>query len=221
MFFSGCHFSFLVGGVVFYVKKTEILHHGNKRTRRGDRFFDELPTTSGAAATPTPPPPPPPTVTRIPDGKASTPSPRPNTADTNDDETRASHPIMAGSNKVKPPFLPNVPYLRTPLDLQLASGTPAFTNFTPGFTETLDYVFIEGGGADNGMPTQAAEAAVLAVEGAGGADGGGGEGGGGGGTVAVAPMPEEGPLRATTPGLPSETFPSDHVSLVVDLVLSA
>lgn len=33
----------------------------------------------------------------------------------------------------------------------------------------------------------------------------------------VAPMPEEGTLRAATPGLPSETIPSDHVSLVLDL----
>ena len=54
------------------------------------------------------------------------------------------------------------------------------------------------------MPAGAAEDdAVLRVEGA----------------AAVAPMPEEGPLRATTPGLPSETFPSDHVSLAVDLEL--
>ncbi|CAN0492887.1 unnamed protein product, partial [Ectocarpus sp. 12 AP-2014] len=113
----------------------------------GDRFFDELPTTSGAAATATPSPPPPPT-SRIPDGKASTASPRPNNATNNKDNeaTLTSHPSVAGSKAKPSPFLPNVPYLRTPLDLQLASGTPAFTNFTPEFTETLDYVFIEGAG---------------------------------------------------------------------------
>lgn len=33
----------------------------------------------------------------------------------------------------------------------------------------------------------------------------------------VAPMLEEGTLRAVVPGLPSETIPSDHVSLVLDL----
>ena len=132
-----------------------------------------------------------------------------------------SDPMIA-SPGAKRPFLPGVPYLRVPLDLGLASGTPSFTNFTPEFTETLDYVFIEGGsksdnsgsagpagGGSAGVP---AAGAVLSVERA--VDGGGDE------ATAVAPMPEEAPLRAATPGLPSETFPSDHVSLVVDLVLS-
>ncbi|CAN0396487.1 unnamed protein product [Laminaria digitata] len=81
--------------------------------------------------------------------------------------------------------------MRAQLGLELVSGTPSFTNFTPEFTDTLDYVFIEGG-AGTGRRR-------------------GGE--------TVAPMPEEGVLRAVTPGLPSETYPSDHVSLVVDLAL--
>lgn len=108
--------------------------------------------------------------------------------------------------------------MRLQLGLELVSGAPAFTNFTPEFTETLDYVFIEGGArGDNGRKrdtkdTELENEAVLTVD-----DGGGGE------VVrwaAVAPMPEEGPLRAMTPGLPSETFPSDHVSVVVDLALT-
>lgn len=106
------------------------------------------------------------------------------------------------------PFLAGVPYLRLQLGLQLASGIPSFTNFTPEFTDTLDYVFIEGGGG-SGMGRGEApgqETPVVMVE-----KGARGE------TEAVAPMPEERTLRAMTPGLPSETFPSDHVSLVVDL----
>lgn len=134
------------------------------------------------------------------------------------------------------PAIP-VPYLRmTRLALRLASGTPAFTNFTPEFTETLDWVFIDGGGVEEGGRNSGSSAAIG---GACGSSRNGGDrsrqtegtcdvlvlgrgsdsGGRDGGTGHVAPMPEEGPLRALTPGLPSETYPSDHVSLVVDLEL--
>ncbi|CAN0448111.1 unnamed protein product, partial [Scytosiphon promiscuus] len=75
--------------------------------------------------------------------------------------------------------------LRSTLDLALASGTPAFTNFTPEFTETLDYVFVDGGRREE-----------------------------------KAAAGSDGSTSATTPGLPSEAFPSDHVSLVVDLLFS-
>lgn len=120
------------------------------------------------------------------------------------------------------PQLP-VPYIRLGMKLELASGTPAFTNFTPEFTETLDYVFIEGGkgriltrspnvGFASGSEERVGlkqEPRVLELDGR--------EAGVGG----VAPMPEGEALRALTPGLPTETFPSDHVSLVLDLELSA
>lgn len=126
------------------------------------------------------------------------------------DPTAATAPRAA--LKQGRPFLPGVPYLRVPLGLELVSGAPSFTNFTPEFTELLNYVFIEGGRAGTGgtansggggVLTGATEVAALRVE----------------GEAAVAPMPQEAPLRAVTSGLPSKTFPSDHVSLVVDLEL--
>lgn len=136
------------------------------------------------------------------------------------DDGRARHPQ---------PLLP-LPYMRLQLGLELATSTPAFTNFTPGFTDTLDYVFIEPGstvagqrgqiraagmaiGAQRGQAASCdekegtfIERPILAVQEAGG--------------NAVAPMPEEQSLRAITPGLPTEVFPSDHVSLIVDLELT-
>lgn len=134
------------------------------------------------------------------------------------------------------PVIP-VPYLRmTRLALRLASGTPAFTNFTPEFTETLDWIFIDGGGVEDGGRNSGSSAAVGGACGSSSSSGdrsgrtggtcdflvlgrGSDSGMGDGGAGHVAPMPEEGPLRALTPGLPSETYPSDHVSLVVDLEL--
>lgn len=152
-----------------------------------------------------------------------TPSPGSDTATTSGD---ASDPVVCLTTNTKRRFLSGVPYLRVPLDLELATGTPPFTNFTPEFTETLDYVFIEGGNkggragpsSHNSLPARAVEEVVLAVEGAG--EGCGTKGVDAAAAAAIAPMPEEGPLRAITPGLPSEAFPSDHISLVVDLVLS-
>lgn len=114
--------------------------------------------------------------------------------------------------------------MRSQLGLKLVSGTPSFTNFTPEFTDTLDYVFIEGAaglgrrkGESSDVAGSSERHVVLSVE----SSGAGGRGGGGAAAAAaaVAPMPEEGVLRAMTPGLPSETYPSDHVSLVVDLEL--
>ena len=117
--------------------------------------------------------------------------------------------------------------MRAQLGLELVSGTPSFTNFTPDFTDTLDYVFIEGGAelsrrrgesSDSAGPGESK--AVLSVEGRGAGRGGEeGKAAAVAAAAAVAPMPEEGELRAMTPGLPSETYPSDHVSLVVDLAL--
>lgn len=177
---------------------------------RGDRFFDETSAAAGTAA-----------LSKK-GGDVLTASPGSNTAGD------ASEPVVSPTTTTttKRRFLQGVPYLRVPLGLELASGTPPFTNFTPDFTETLDYVFIEGGkkggaqadpGSSNGSPARAVEEGFLAVEGAGKDRGGKGVDTA---AAAIAPMPEEGSLRAITPGLPSEAFPSDHISLVVDLVLS-
>ncbi|CAM9309857.1 unnamed protein product [Pylaiella littoralis] len=176
----------------------------------GDRFFDETSAAAGTAA-----------LSKK-GGDVPTASPGSNTAGD------ASEPVVSPTTTTttKRRFLQGVPYLRVPLGLELASGTPPFTNFTPDFTETLDYVFIEGGkkagaqadpGSSNGSPARAVEEGFLAVEGVGKDRGGKGVDTA---AAAIAPMPEEGPLRAITPGLPSEAFPSDHISLVVDLVLS-
>eukprot|EP00903_Cladosiphon_okamuranus_P010394 g9832.t1 len=194
----------------------------------GDRFFDEM------AAAPADPESAAEATTAV--TAAAAPSARdkddatPPTGGTDHDNPGAQDEPTASATPNAPkrrPFLPGVPYLRVPLGLELVSGAPPFTNFTVEFTETLDYVFIEGGRAD----TRASNTSSSKSSGG----GGGGDGGGGSpaelpenavlrvegeAAAAVAPMPKEGPLRAITPGLPSETFPSDHVSLVVDLVLS-
>lgn len=149
----------------------------------------------------------------------------------------------AGRRSEPPPFLP-VPYIRSQLGLQLATGIPPFTNFTPEFTDTLDYVFIEPGGAGSGdgegsqgacggggaqapeLPggvdpegrtSGATDGPLLRVQGVTGAA----RSGAPGAASAVAPFPEEAPLRALTPGLPTALFPSDHVSLLVDLELAS
>lgn len=192
--------------------------------RRGDRFFDEISASTDAAAAVAAAAAPAPSEGG---GDGSTPSPQ-DQGSPAASRDGTSDPIAASPQCAKRPFLAGVPYLRAPLDLTLASGTPPFTNFTPEFTETLDYVFIEGGSrgdgdgsagaaggssSGGGIPARAAEGAVLRVERVvdGGADAA---------AATTAPMPEEATLRAETPGLPSETFPSDHVSLVVDLALS-
>jgi len=73
--------------------------------------------------------------------------------------------------------------LRHDLDLESAAGFPAFTNYTTGFKDCLDYVLV-----------QRARFQVLAV----------------------APFPSEQVLSAAV-ALPSSVFPSDHVSVMVDL----
>lgn len=163
-----------------------------KTRNRGDRFFDDVSAAEDATETD-----PAPLVSRTEEGGKG---------------------ISDPSAKQRRPMLAGVPYLRLQLGLKLASGVPPFTNFTPEFTETLDYIFIEEGantrhvGAGkksfsdgcSSIKKNGHHGAVLTVD----------EG------EAVARMPEEGALRAVTPGLPSKTFPSDHVSLAVDLVLS-
>lgn len=128
------------------------------------------------------------------------------------------------------PAIP-VPYLRLHrLAFEAASGSPPFTNFTPSFTETLDYIFIDGRGVEGkarlderggggGVEEQngLGDVPILRLAGSRGQAGAGTVEG----SVHVAPMPQERDLRAVTPGLPSETLPSDHVSLVVDLELCA
>lgn len=167
---------------------------------RGNRFFDEVVTSDSTAPLERQLQEP----TRLATPTMSEPSPLTSdngvvVEDCGLDSTSANSYEPSGR-----PFLAGVPYLRLQLGLQLASGIPSFTNFTPEFTDTLDYVFIEGGGGSRKAAGQ--ETPVVIVE-----KGGRGE------TEAIAPMPGEGALRAITPGLPSETFPSDHVSLVVDL----
>lgn len=173
----------------------------NHTKNRGDRFFDGLTSTAVESATPSP------------------------SSDEKNREIKGESTIMTRTSgedtetsSHRRYFLPGVPYLRLELDLILASGFPAFTNFTPSFTETLDYVFIGGATVDrrgNGGEDRLVglrSKAVLTVEERGGEVGEHK-------ALAVAPMPEEGLLRAMTPGLPSETFPSDHISVVVDLSL--
>lgn len=166
---------------------------------RGDRFFDEVAASTASAKG------------GIAGATSSTPS------DSTSCGAEATSPPSMGQKLTtglgdaaeEPqhplPRIP-VPYLRMQ-GLKLASGFPAFTNFTPEFTEPLDYVFIEGkdvsiGGGNN----QGGH--LLEIDGDEGRE-----------SEAVAPMPEEETLRRATPGLPSETFPSDHISLVVDLRL--
>lgn len=165
---------------------------------RGNRFFDEVVTSDSTAPLEGQPQDP----TRLATPTMSEPSLL--TSD-NGVVVKDCGPDYTSANSYDPsgrPFLAGVPYLRLQLGLHLASGTPSFTNFTPEFTDTLDYVFIEGGSGSGTCRGQAVgqETPVVMVE-----------------KGAIAPMPEEGTLRAITPGLPSETFPSDHVSLVVDL----
>lgn len=90
-----------------------------------------------------------------------------------------------------PPPCPQVshalpPTLLSPAGpLTSAAGYPAFTNYTAGFKDLLDYVYV---------PQR-----VL--------------------VAAVAPFPDEDVLRAHT-ALPSPLFPSDHLAVVVDLVIT-
>ncbi|CAN0201768.1 unnamed protein product, partial [Scytosiphon promiscuus] len=156
----------------------------------GDRFFDEIGAQDGPTAT------------------APTPAPGGNPNATTTTTSQINNKNVQGG--LRRPCLPGVPYLRSTLDLALASGTPAFTNFTPEFTETLDYVFVDGGrreekaaaGSDGSPSGRHADTGVSSDD------------------ARARVRGAEGPLRATTPGLPSEAFPSDHVSLVVDLLFS-
>ncbi|CAM9318763.1 unnamed protein product, partial [Hapterophycus canaliculatus] len=153
----------------------------------GDRFFDEVaatPDKAAVAAAVTA------TATDRQSGRtATTPAPPPGGNGTTttttknsihdrrtSDQTRTAPSDGAsggggggGGASKRRPCLPGVPYLRSPLDLNLASGTPAFTNFTPDFTETLDYVFVDGGkGEGKAHARKRAAEAVLAVEASGG-----------------------------------------------------
>ncbi|CAM9612878.1 unnamed protein product [Discosporangium mesarthrocarpum] len=149
-----------------------------KRSWRGDRFFNTeafegVNNSPGALGIEAPPPPPASQAGNL--GVVA---------------AGSDSDVLMGDGLGNPANLASqslpLPYLRLEAELVLASGMPPFTNFTPTFTETLDYVFVEKG----------------AVR-----------------LLGTAPMPEEDALRAVTPGLPSETFPSDHVSLVGDLQL--
>ena len=81
------------------------------------------------------------------------------------------------------------PELRNPLGAMCsASGYPQFTNFTEGFKDVLDYIFI---------PAEGPYAHLK--------------------TIRIAPMPSELRLSQDC-AIPSSTFPSDHLALAVDLV---
>jgi mRNA deadenylase 3'-5' endonuclease subunit Ccr4 len=80
------------------------------------------------------------------------------------------------------------PTLVNPLGaMQSASGYPQFTNFTAGFKDVLDYMFV---------PSYGPYAHLRPVR--------------------IAPMPTEARLEKDR-AIPSATFPSDHVALAVDL----
>lgn len=149
-------------------------------THRGDRFFDEIAAAPEAAAV----------------AAAAAAASGPTETDEDSQKLPPDGSAGGGGNEdgngdgfpkpsevvspnAKRPFLPGVPYLRVPLGLELVTGIPAFTNFTPEFTETLDYVFIEGGRSEgggvaasgSGAPERATADAALEVEGGGGGGG--------------------------------------------------
>eukprot|EP01041_Mallomonas_annulata_P002814 gene2814-5536_t len=84
-----------------------------------------------------------------------------------------------------------LPVLTHDLGLFSATGFPTYTNFTRGFQDLLDYIFI---------PCYSSSSSSLNV-------------------VSVAPFPSYDVLIEEI-ALPSEVFPSDHLSVVIDLSIN-
>ena len=105
--------------------------------------------------------------------------------DTNGFHERNTHTVESFESTNVPLIAHIVPTLQHNFGLVSASDYTKFTNFTVGFKDILDYIFVQSSEFDLG-------------------------------SMVCAPMPSEKVLSENT-ALPSESFPSDHIAIAVDI----